>query len=96
MAHICKCKLCDHEFDGVLDAHASLIWKYAELAKIVTRISEHYRGNRPDSLKHAIADADDFLKPKPLEPLLTEAEESEALSYTRQDEINDNSGRTWR
>lgn len=88
MAHVCKCKTCGHEMDEPVPASASLVWTYAELAKIVLRITQA-AGSRTrlgdvqtsDTLAFAIADADDFLKPQPKEPLLTEAEEAEALSY---------------
>jgi hypothetical protein len=61
-----------------------LIAKHVELMKIVERIAKAYHANWPDSLRHAILDAEDFIKPAPKEEFLTEAEENEALSYMDQ------------
>jgi hypothetical protein len=67
---------------GEEDRHIRLLWRYAELAKIVLRITGAYRKNWRDNLKFAVADAEDFLKPDPdREALLTPDEEEEALAY---------------
>lgn len=85
MAHICTCKTCGTEIDDTrpsLERHSRLLWKYAELAKIILRISKAHKANWNDELRNAIADGDELLRPDPaLGDFLSAEDEAEALSY---------------